>query len=174
MQKVWELYAIATTIINKLCKNKCYHLGINVIEACYDYIRKRLENNQFQALEKYDPTKGAKEETYLYMLVSSRIIDYFNSSQYKRELSNEASISNSYTVEDEPNDDNQILDNFIAELSFKEQTYLQYRYNDELSFKEIGEILGVTHKQASKKIENIQIKLRKKLKKSNYSREDIL
>ena len=174
MQKVWELYAIATTIINKLCKNRCYHLGINVIEACYDYIRKRLENNKFQALEKYDPTKGAKESTYLYILVSSRIIDYFNSSQYKRELSNENSISNSFTTQNEPNDYDEILDDVIEELSFEEQTYLKYRYNDELSFKEIGTIFGITHKQASKKVENIQIKLRKKLEKANYSIEEIL
>ncbi len=31
MQKVWELYAIAVTIIQKLCTNKCSHLTLSNI-----------------------------------------------------------------------------------------------------------------------------------------------
>ena len=174
MQKVWELYAIATTIINKLCQNKCYHLGSSIVEECYDYIRMRLENNEFQALKNYDPTKGAKESTYLYTLIGSRLIDFMNSAKHQRELSSEDSIRNSYTTEDEPNDYDKILNNVIETLTFEEQTYLQYRYNDELSYKEIGAIFNITHKQASKKVENIQIKLKHKLKKENYTLEDIL
>jgi len=175
MQKVWELYAIAITIIEKLCTNKCRHLTISdVIEECQDYIKRRLENNEFQALKNYDPNKGAKESTYLHILISSRLIDFFNSAKKEREISSEDSISNSYTIEDEENDYKEILESVIEELSYEEQTYLQYRYNDELSYKQIGNIFGITHKQASKKVENIQIKLRRKLEKMNYSLEDIL
>ena len=74
----------------------------------------------------------------------------------------------------EATDYDEILDEVIDELSFEEQTYLKYRYHDELSYKEIGDIFGLSHKQAAKKVENIQIKLRKKLEKMNYSLEDIL
>jgi flagellin-specific chaperone FliS len=49
MKKVWKLYEIATEIIEKLCENKCYHLGDNIIHQCYDYIRQRLEKDDFQA-----------------------------------------------------------------------------------------------------------------------------
>lgn len=177
MQKVWELYAIAVVIIEKLCKNKCSHLSISdVIEECQDYIKRRLENNEFQALKNYNPNnvQGAKEETYLHMLISSRLIDFFNSAKKEREISSEDSISNSYTIEDEVNDYNEILENVVEELTFEEQTYIKYRYTDELSYKEIGNIFGITHKQASKKVENIQIKLKRKLEKSDYSLEDIL
>ena len=175
MQKVWELYAIAVTISEKLCTNKCRKLTIlDVIEECQDYIKRRLENNDFQALKNYDPSKGAKESTYLHMLISSRLIDFFNSAKKEREISSEDSISNSYTLEDEVNDYNEILETVVEELTYEEKTYLQYRYNDELSYKQIGDIFGITHKQASKKVANIQIKLRRKLEKMNYTLEDIL
>lgn len=174
MQKVWELYAIAVTIIEKLCTNKCRHLSFDVIDECQDYIKRRLEKNEFQALKNYDPTKGAKESSYLHMLISSRIIDFFNSAKKEREISSEDSISNSYTLEDEVNDYSEILENLMESLTFEEQTYLQYFYNDELSYKEIGQIFGITDKQASKKVENIQIKLKRKVKKLDYRLEDIL
>lgn len=177
MQKVWELYAIATKIIKKLCENKCSHLSItDVVEECQDYIKRRLENNEFQALKNYDPNnaKGAKEETYLHMLISSRLIDFFNSAKKEREISSKDSISNSYTIEDEVNNYNEILEDVLEELTFEEQTYIKYRYTDELSYKEIGNIFGITHKQASKKVENIQIKLKNKFQKSGLTLEDIL
>jgi len=177
MQKVWELYPIAMTIIEKLCQNKCSHLSISdVVEECQDYIKRRLENNEFQALKNYDPNhaKGAKEETYLHMLISSRLIDFFNSAKKEREISSEDSISNSYTIEDEVNDYSEILEDVLQELTFEEQTYIKYRYTDELSYKQIGDIFGITHKQASKKVENIQIKLKNKFKKSGLTLEDIL
>ncbi len=174
MQKVWELYAIAVTIIEKLCTNKCRHLSFDVIDECQDYIKRRLEKNEFQALKNYDPTKGAKESSYLHMLISSRIIDFFNSAKKEREISSEDSISNSFTLEDEVNDYSEILENLMESLTFEEQTYLQYFYNDELSYKEIGQIFGITDKQASKKVENIQIKLKRKVKKLDYRLEDIL
>ena len=175
MQKVWELYALAVTIIKKLCTNKCSHLTIiDIVEECQDYIKRRLENNDFQALKNYDPTKGAKETTYLHTLISSRLIDFFNSAKKEREISSEDSIRNSYTIEDEVNDYSEILENVIKTLTYEEQTYIKYRYNDELSYKEIGNIFGITDKQASKKVENIQKKLRRKLEKLDYSLEDIL
>lgn len=174
MQKVWELYAIAVTIIEKLCTNKCRHLSFDVIDECSDYIKRRLENNEFQALKNYDPTKGAKESSYLHMLISSRIIDFFNSAKKDREISSEDSISNSYTLEDEVNDYSEVLESVLETLSYEEQTYLQYRYNDELSYKEIANIFGITHKQASKKVENIRKKLKRKVAKSNYRLEDII
>ena len=174
MQKVWELYAIAVTIIEKLCTNKCRHLSFDVIDECSDYIKRRLENNEFQALKNYDPTKGAKESSYLHMLISSRIIDFFNSAKKEREISSEDSISNSYTLEDEVNDYSEVLESILDTLNFEEQTYIKYRYTDELSHKEIGSIFGITHKQASKKLENIIKKLKRKLKKTDYRLEDIL
>ena len=175
MQKVWELYALAVTIIKKLCTNKCSHLTIiDIVEECQDYIKRRLENNDFQALKNYDPTKGAKETTYLHTLISSRLIDFFNSAKKEREISSEDSIRNSYTIEDEVNDYSEILENVIKTLTYEEQTYIKYRYSDELSYKEIGNIFGITDKQASKKVENIQKKLRRKLEKLGFSLEDIL
>ncbi len=174
MQKVWKLYAIAIEIMEKLCTNKCQHISFDLIEECQDYIKQRLEKSDFQALKNYDPTKGAKESSYLHMLISSRIIDFFNSAKKNREISSEISISNSYTLEDEVDDYSEVLETLLETLSYEEQTYLQYRYNDELSYKEIGNIFGITHKQASKKVENIQIKLKRKLAKSDYSLEDIL
>ena len=175
MQKVWELYAIATEIINKLCENRCVHLGASIVEECYDYIRMRLENNEFQALKNYDPTKGAKESTYLYMVVSFRIIDFINSPKHQRELIADDSIKERSKESDTLESDvKKILDGVIQQLSYEEQTYLQYRYKDELSHEEIGNIFGLTEKQASKKIENIQIKLKRKLKKKNHKLEDIL
>jgi RNA polymerase sigma factor (sigma-70 family) len=176
MQKVWELYAISVKIIEKLCTNKCYHLGFDMVEDCNDYIKRRLEKNEFQALKNYDPNheKKAKAESYLYLLISSRLIDFFNSSKHQRELSLGDSIREVESIEAESNDYNEILERVIGELTYQEQTYIQYCYNDELSHKEIGAIFNITEKQASKKLENIRIKLRRKLKKTNQSLEDIL
>jgi len=176
MQKVWELYAIAVKIIEKLCTNKCRHLSFDIIDECNDYIKRRLENNEFQALKNYNPNheKEAKAESYIYLLISSRLIDFFNSSKHQRELSVMDSIREVESIETEPNDYNEILDDVIGQLSYKEQTYIQYRYTDELSYKEIGAIFNITEKQAMKKMENIRIKLRKKLEKTNHSLEDIL
>jgi len=174
MQKVWELYAIAIKIIEKLCTNKCQHISFDLIEECQDYIKRRLENNEFQALKNYDPTKGAKESSYLHMLISSRIIDFFNSAKKEREISSEDSISNSYTLDDEVNDYDKILETLLEILSSEEQTYLKYFHIDELSYKEIGGILKVTKEQVSKKLENIRKKLKRKVAKSNYRLEDII
>ena len=177
MQKVWELYEIAVKIIEKLCQNKCSHLTvIDIVEEFQDYIKNRLVNNEFKELEKYDPNhkSRATANTYLHTLISSRLIDFFNSTKHQRELLVMDSIREVEDVQSEPNDYDKILDGVISELSFEEQTYLKYRFKDELSFKQIGKIFNITHKQASKKIENIKIKLRKKLEKLNYSLEDIL
>jgi len=175
MQKVWELYTIALGIIEKLCHNKCSHLTISdIVQECQDYIKGRLENNEFQALKNYDPTRGAKESTYLHMVIGRRIIDFFNSAKHQRELFVMDSIREVESTEAEPTDYDEILDDVIEELSFEEQTYLKYRYKDELSYKEMGKTLGMSDKQAAKKVENVQIKLRKKLEKLNYSLEDIL
>jgi len=177
VQKVWELYAIAVTIIEKLCRNKCIHLSItDIIEECQDYIKRRLENNEFQALKNYDPTRGASEDTYLYMVISRRIIDFFNSAKKDRELSSEDSIRSSSYQEAEPleGDVSEIVEEIVETLTFEEQTYIKYRHTDELSYQEIGDIFGMTAKQAAKKIENIQIKLKRKLKKMGLTLEDII
>ncbi len=175
MDKVWELHAMATKLIKKICKYKCFHLGVDTVENCYDYIVRRIELNDFQALKNYDPSKGAKESTYLHMLIGSRLIDFFNSAKQKREISNEDSINNNVTLDKEPSDYKEILDDFVSsELTFEEQTYLHYRYNDELSYKEIAAIFGEGAKQSSKRVENIQKKLRRKLEKANYSFEDLI
>ncbi|HHH37204.1 MAG TPA: sigma-70 family RNA polymerase sigma factor [Epsilonproteobacteria bacterium] len=173
MEQIWKLYAKATETINRLCNKHCYHLGTETIEECSDYIKRRIESNDFQALRQYDPDRGAKAETYLYMVVSKRIIDFFNSAKQKRELSSESSINNSYTEEEE-GVESEVLDEMIGMLSDEEQTYLQYRYYDRLSYKEIGAIFGLTHRQAAKKVENIQIKLRKRFEKENYRFEDFI
>lgn len=174
MEKVWELYSIARKIIEKLCNKKCFHYGNDKIEDCQDYIARRLENNNFQALKNYDAGKGAKASTYLHIVVSSRIIDFFNSAAHKREFSDEDSISNSHDTEVMHNDYSDILDPFVSELTFEEQTYLQYRYNDEMSYKEIAGIFGIEEKQASKKVENIQKKLKRRLDNSGYDFKDII
>jgi len=176
MQKVWELYAIAVTIIEKLCTNKCRHLSFDVIEECQDYIKRRLEKNEFQALKNYDPnnSKGAKEETYLHMLISSRLIDFFNSAkkdeEFKRKIPNNVMLH----IEDEVNDYDKVLKPLLEALSDEEKTYIKYRYTDELSYKEIAKILKITHTQASKKVENIQIKLKRGLQKVGLTLEEII
>ena len=176
MQKIWELYALATTIIQKLCQNKCRHLTIpDVIEECQDYIKRRIESNNFQALRKYDPNRGAKESSYLHTVISSRLIDFFNSAKKNREISSEFSInSRSYEANEIPHDIAEILDSYISTLSNEEKLYIKLRFTDDLSYKEIGEIFGITHKQASKKLENIHKKLRTKIQKSGLKLEDIL
>lgn len=175
MEKVWELYALATGIINKLCKNKCFHLGESIVEECYDYLRMRLEKNEFQALKNYDPSKGAKETTYLYMLVSSRIIDFMNSSKHQRELIADDSINErSEELDSVEADVMEIAQKLLSMLKYEEQTYFKYRYVDELSYQEIGDIFDLTAKQASKKLENIKNKLKTKAQKAGLRLEDIL
>ena len=173
MKKIWELYIIAISIIKKLCERKCHHLGRDGMEMCYDYVVRRLEKNEFQSLKNYDSSRGVKESTYLHMLISSRIIDFFNSSTYQREFSDIDSIRDK-TIETTINDYAEILNDIFNTLTYEERSYLKYRYNDELSYKEIGKIFMITDKQASKKLENIQIKLKKKLLSFGLSLEDIL
>jgi RNA polymerase sigma factor (sigma-70 family) len=177
MQKVWELYAIATEIINKLCQNKCIHLGANIVEECYDYIRMRLEKDEFQALKNYDSNhdKKAKGDSYLYLLVSCRLIDFFNSSKHQREISSVSSISNRSESEEELQADvSEIIEELLEELNYEEQTYLKLCYTDEYSHKEIDEMFPYATSKASKKLENIRIKLKRKLEKAGLTLEDII
>ena len=174
MNKVWELYALAKEIMAKLCKNKCYHYGQDKIEACTDYVADRLERNELQALKNFDDSKGASESTYLHMLVGSRIIDFFNTATHRRETANEDSITHSYQEVAEVTDYAEILDKVIFDLTPKEQTYVKYRFYDELTPKEIAGILGIESKKVSKTLENIQIKLKRRLEKLDYSLKDII
>jgi RNA polymerase sigma-70 factor (ECF subfamily) len=179
MKDIWKLYKLALLIIEKICKDKCFYLSIvDIVEECQDYIKTRLESNNFQALKNYDPTRGAKETTYLYTLISSRLIDFFNSAKRKKEIHIESKNSLVISIIDERDNNSLNLDNILekitSDLKAEEKTLLKLRYTDELSYKEIGEIIGKTHKQVASKIEKILLKLRKKAQKEGLKLEDIL
>lgn len=200
--KIWELYALAKKIIAKVCKNKCYHYGERKIDSCNDYIERRLESNDFQVFKDYDVNheKKASASTYLHMIISQRLIDFLKSAKERYEIpfqnfrgSNEGNEISSDEIsdilendgeydspdsinpeEDGFHDEDGILSDVVSELSYSEQLLLQYRYDKELSYKEIGSCMNMEHKHASKKIENIQKKLKRKLEKLGYTLEDIL
>ena len=178
MEKVWQLYLEAIEVIEKKCQNKCYHLGYNVIQECIDYIKDRLINNDFKDLKRYNPNhkSGAKPTTYLHTLIRDRLIDFFNSAKKRREFSAKDSISNGSYKDEEAIDYEtiELIKDIIQELSFEEQVYIQYKYYDGLSHEEIGRVFNKTRKQVDKKIENIKIKLKRKLKKIGLDLKDLV
>ena len=172
MKIIWKLYEEAIKIVTKLCMNKC----ASRVHRCEDYIRDRIERNDFKALKNYVTNRGAKSTTYLHMLVNSRLIDFVNSAKERDEILYDPSIidesnpkEDTYTMLDKA-----ILDKAIEALSSKDKLYLQYQYVDELSHKEIATIEGETSKYVSNYLGRIYKKLEKILEKGNYTLEDLL
>jgi RNA polymerase sigma factor (sigma-70 family) len=180
MKKVWKLYTLALTITERLCRNNCYHLSIlNTFEECQAHIKGWLKNDNFQSLKSYNPKKGAKKITYLYTLIGSRLIDFCNSSKIKKEFSIEGNNSLVFTIsyddlEIDHLDLNTILKKITSDLTFEERTLLKYRFVDELTYIEIGDIFGKRAKKISSRIERILLKLRLEAKESGLYLESIL
>jgi len=112
----------------------------------------------------------------LHTLIRDRLIDFFNSAKKRREFSAKDSINNSSYKDEESIDYEtiELIKDIIQELSFEEQVYIQYKYYDGLSHEEIGRVFNKTRKQVDKKIENIKIKLKRKLKKIGLDLKDLV
>ena len=170
--KIWDLYTLAQDIIQRRCKDKCFHYGFETIEDCKDYVVRRMLHNKANVLQKFDGSKSS-ETTYLYTFVSSKIIDFFNSAaQKKRGFFNEDSINNmpDETVQEE--DYSEIMEQIFSLLSPKETLYMKLFYLEGYSAKEIEQNVGRhTAKQINKILEGTRNKLKKTL---GYSLEEIL
>ena len=183
MQKIvptlWDLYEKATTLIDRLCVNKCHHLVANAIEGCRDYIRERLEKNEFQALKNYDPSKGVKDTTYLYMLISSRLIDYMNSAQRKRESAYGSSISDideSTSTLDTllQEEQSEAIQEVFSQLKESEMNFIQMFHLSKLSHEVIGRKLNISTKESSKRTVKARNRLEFLLDQAGYNIKDIL
>jgi len=177
MEKVWELYQQATEIIKKLCQRKCSGRE----ERCEDYIKDRLESNNFKTLKNYDPNhqKGATASTFLHIVVNSRLIDFVNSATERREKTYDPSIIDVDSQDARENIaqntiETEILDEAIYSLNDKDKLYLKFCYEDELSPAEIADIVGGTAKNVSNHIGRVHAKLKKILEAKNYTLEDLL
>ena len=172
---IWELYSICSKTIDKLCKFKFYYLDNHLYANCYDYLIARIENNEFQALRNFDKNKGMTKETYINMLVSCRIIGFSNLARFRKEIVCDIhciSELEEYTIENK--NDMNIIYSFLNELSDEEKTYIEYYFYKEISYKEIGEKFNISTRLACKRINNITMKLKKKLEKNNLTLYDIL
>ena len=177
MKKIWELYQKATEIIKKLCQRKCSGRE----ERCEDYIKERLERNDFKSLKNYDTNhkKGATASTFLHILLNSRLIDFVNSASERKEKLYDPSIIEVDSQDARENIaqntiETEILDKAIESLNDKDKLYLKFRYKDELSYLEIANIVGGTSKNVSNHIGKVHAKLKKDLEKKNYRLEDLL
>jgi RNA polymerase sigma factor (sigma-70 family) len=177
MPKLWDLYKKATTLIDRLCFNKCQHLISEAVESCRDYIRERLERDDFQALKNYDPSKGTKDTTYLYMLISSRLIDFIY--KRKREIPTNSSMRECIDENDAlakmlEEEKSTTIQDVFSQLKESEMKLIQLFHLYKLSHEVIGRKLNISAKESSKRTVKARKRLEFLLDKAGCNIKDIL
>jgi RNA polymerase sigma factor (sigma-70 family) len=176
---LWELYSMAGDRAEKICKKRLYNLGTIAIEECVDYIKSKLEKDNFKLLRDFNIDKSSIT-TYLFLIINSKFKDFIKIRNGKKRKSIQESIvsDNATYVEDKNlNFDymaQKILEDVISTLTTEEKLILRFRFSDELKYKEIGAILNKTDKQIAKKVGQIIKKLKKRFKERGYNGDDFL
>ena len=73
LNRLWAMYKFAKLKSEKLCSQKCRD---REVDSCIAYVEGKIMENSMDLLKKYNPNKGAKETTYIYMIVNSRVVDF--------------------------------------------------------------------------------------------------
>lgn len=165
-EEIWSMYILALEIMLKICKRKCFSYGMLKVEDCEIYIKDKIEKNELKALKNYDKSKGAKESTYLYMLISSRAIDFC------RTLKKIPLIETFETPSVE--DTQKILEILNKTLTNEEFTTLMFFYIDELTYKEIALIYSCKPREIENILKRAKKKSHKILNEKGIKLEDLL
>jgi RNA polymerase sigma factor for flagellar operon FliA len=156
-----------------------------------DYFQFGIEGLS-EAIDRFDPDYGTKFETYAIQRIRGKIIDELRKIQIKpRSLSNNpsedivysnVSLNHSFDDEDgymlyetisddsetptdvtEKNEAKDLLVKTIKELGERERTIITLYYYEELSYKEIADVLNITVSRVSQVHTKIMAQLRSKL-----------
>lgn len=137
------------------------------IDSAMD-ITQEIFISALQSLSRFD-VKLASFRTWLYHIASNKIVDYFRSSQYKRQLSSVALDSIDFPVSESLEEtyiDCQIKQEAVramAELPFDSQKILRLKLYAEYSFAEISQALSIPESTAKTKYYAALKELRRKV-----------
>jgi len=164
IDRVWLMFVYSEVTAEKRCKS-CINF-----EECISYVMEKIMRNNMQLLTSFNKSKGAKELTYINIVVESRIIDFSrrpNSSYKEIEFKDEISIKDDLTAK--IIEDKDVLDKITTDLqqsnkiTDEEILILKLLYQDEYTVKIVAKILNKDTKYIYKKVENIIKKFRKRV-----------
>ncbi len=168
MTALWNLYQLSTDYAKKLCQKRCYDL----LDECQEYLLERISRNDMARLKSF---KGmSSESTFAYVVVNNLIKDFLKTKKTVisyDEVSHHAHCETSSHSEESliKKLDEEKVTTTLQELSKEDQLIIKLRYYDEYPVHEIATLLDKTPKQISKKIETIKNRLKKILKREDFS-----
>jgi RNA polymerase sigma-70 factor, ECF subfamily len=121
------------------------------------------------ALPKYT-YKGVPFSSWLFRIASNTLVDYFRSRESERVLNIETLyLSKMITdeMEENPEEENiQVLLDILPQLQPKDLVFIEMRFFEHRSFREIGEIMQLTETNAKIRTYRILNKLKQKMIKT--------
>ena len=164
IDRVWLMFVYSEVVAEKRCKS-CLKL-----EECIDYIMEKLMRKDLQIFTSFSKARGAKELTYINVVVESRFIDFvrkigngYKEIEYQDEMHTK---ENSFPKILEDKD---VLDKITLDLQKENKItnedilILKLLYKDEYEVKIVARILNKDTKYIYKRVENIIKKFRKRL-----------
>lgn len=139
-----ENYQLVEQIIKRLCCKNFYSKSEILNDECFYYILNKLK------MDKYDSTRGMSLKSYLYLVVNSRIIDFYRHNKNKKVVAfNEEFVYNS-NIEDKKKDSYIDLEYAIKSLTSQEQVIIKNFYYYGLTIKEIAKTIDIDERNTSK------------------------
>lgn len=173
LERVWAMYKYAQKEIEQKCE------VCSAYDDCKEYVSENILKNNLSILRKFDKTKGARETTYINMVIRSRITDFLRKikrenikkGKYQEEIRISSSSDEDMTSRTEEIEKREMVDVIISDLKEKnkigdeELLILKLLYQDEYEVKEVARILSRDVKYIYKKNESIIKKLKRRLPK---------
>jgi RNA polymerase sigma factor (sigma-70 family) len=173
LDRVWAMFRYAQTEIEQKCKI-CFEY-----DDCKDYVTQNILKNNLSILKKFDKSKGARETTYINVVIRSRITDFlrkvkkesYKKGKYQEEIRISSNSNEEMTSQMETLEKREILDLMISDLretnkiNNEELLILKLLYQDEYEPKEVAQILSKSTKYIYKKNDSIIKKLKRQLPK---------
>lgn len=151
--------------------NYIYSLGVKNIEAAEDILQETFIRI-FRDITKF--RKGEKFSTWIYKIASSLTKNYFKKISRDREKIDEAKKLYDETIMSNLNDDLhkkelfKKIEEIKQELPFKLRAAFVLKFDQELKYSEIADIMGCSVRWAKKHVEKALNIIRTKLKEMDY------
>lgn len=177
------------------CKNGEKHAFQQLISKYHPYVNKYLGNisddesiaedltqetfiKLIRNIEKFDQMGKAKFSTYLIQIAKNCYIDYYRSE--KKRLSNIPLDFAGHLESDTPSVETAVINTIykdgilsaMNDLTIEQQIVIKMKYFEDLTLKEIGELLNLEPKTVKSRIHNGMMKLRNILARKDYNETD--
>ncbi|MEL6190423.1 MAG: RNA polymerase sigma factor [Bacteroidota bacterium] len=122
-----------------------------------------LVQNVFERIIKYRSTyrEGAAVKTWIYQIARNVRVDHFRSQKWHKEefaeIENEIDVEESSQIMMEKQEEKKALDQAIQQLPLSYREVLWLGHFEELGYKEVGEILGIS-------VPNVKVRMHRAVK----------